>query len=146
MIFYETTKGGKIYGRCTLVQFAVVRFACFAWPGIFSVSGYRALVGDGINPLVVGALAAVYGSSLAQSGTVVVGRDSRPAGALLRDAVVSSLRAVGCDVLDIGVVPTPTVAREMIRFDAAGGIQNFGESQSDRMECVKVFCRRWSKY
>jgi phosphomannomutase len=107
--------------------------------GICSVSGYRALVGTGINPLVVSALAAIYGSAIAQGGLVVVGRDSRPTGALLRDAAVSALRAVGCEVVDIGVVPTPTVAREMIRFHAAGGIQISASHNPIEWNALKFF-------
>ena len=53
---------------------------------------------------------------------MVVGRDSRPSGEMLNRAVLAGLTAAGCDVDDLGVVPTPTAALMVKRRGAAGGI------------------------
>src|SRR5262245_19647484 len=87
-----------------------------------SVSGVRGIVGDGLTP----ELAMTYASALAvhaNGGSIVVSRDSRPSGEMLRHAVVAGLTASGCDVFDIGIAPTPTCGRAVRFHNAAGGIQ-----------------------
>src|SRR5699024_8867192 len=51
------------------------------------------------------------GSEVREQGgdTVVVGRDGRLSGPLLVEALVEGLRASGCDVVDVGMVPTPVL-------------------------------------
>ena len=56
------------------------------------------------------------------SGTVSVGRDNRPSGAMLRDALVDGLTASGVDVIDIGVVPTPVTYWSMHHLPVVGAI------------------------
>ena len=90
---------------------------------VASVSGIRGVVGDSLDPDQVLYLAAAFGSAIAGRGAVVLGRDSRPTGEMLMQAAAAGLRGVGCDVIDIGVVPTPTVALEVLHHRAAGGIQ-----------------------
>lgn len=86
-----------------------------------SVSGVRGIVGDGLTPDVVLRFAQAYGSEFGP-GTIVVGRDSRLTGEMLQYAVWSGLMSVGCDVLDVGVVPTPTVELAVEAPKCAGGI------------------------
>lgn len=76
-------------------------------PLLISVSGIRGIVGDGLTPEIVLRAAQAYGSWLG-GGKVVVGRDSRVTGEMVRAAVVAGLTAVGCDVVDLGICPTPT--------------------------------------
>ena len=76
-------------------------------PLLVSVSGIRGVVGDGLTPELVLRVAQAYGSWLG-GGKVVLGRDSRVTGEMLRGAVISGLMAVGCDVVDLGICPTPT--------------------------------------
>ena len=90
---------------------------------VVSISGTRGVVGETIDPPTVMSLAAAYGRSVARGGVVVLGRDSRPTGHLLAQAAAAGLRGVGCDVVDIGVVPTPTVPIMIQELSAAGGIQ-----------------------
>jgi phosphomannomutase len=89
---------------------------------IFSVSGARGIVGQGIDAVVLTELAAHFGSWLGK-GTVVVGRDSRISGEMARGAVTAGLLGVGRDVVDLGIVPTPTVGLAVRKLGAAGGIQ-----------------------
>ena len=52
----------------------------------------------------------------------MLGRDSRTTGKLCEDIVASTLMSVGCDVVRVGIVPTPTVAIGVLKYKAAGGI------------------------
>jgi phosphomannomutase len=89
---------------------------------IFSVSGARGIVGRGLDPLVLTQIAAHFGAWLG-SGKVAVGRDSRVSGEMAMAAVTSGLLGVGIDVVDLGIVSTPTVEVAVRKLDAAGGIQ-----------------------
>jgi len=90
-----------------------------------SVSGFRGVVGDPLTPELVGGLAAAYGAFLRRDGSgssVLLGRDSRTSGPMLARAAIAGLQSVGCEVTDLGVVPTPTLMLAVEESDAAGGI------------------------
>lgn len=86
-----------------------------------SVSGVRGIVGEGLTPEVVLRYASAFGEYLG-GGKVVVGRDSRTSGEMLEHIVAAGLMAVGCDVVLIGIVPTPTVQIMVETIKAKGGI------------------------
>ena len=90
-----------------------------------SVSGVRGRVGAGLTPEVVATYAASFGAwSVARTPgrPIVVGRDSRVSGPLFHRVVLSALESVGCQVIDIGVVPTPSVQLAVEFHHAAGGL------------------------
>ena len=90
-----------------------------------SVSGFRGRVGAPLTPELVAGLAAAYGAFLREEGDgdlVVVGRDSRTSGPMLMRAAVAGLLSVGCRVVELGVVPTPTLMLAVGDAGAAGGI------------------------
>jgi phosphomannomutase len=101
---------------------------------VVSVSGVRGRVGESLTPEVMTRLAASLGAfllslSAAARGPggngerrVLVGRDSRTSGPMLRDAAVAGLLSVGCDVVDVGLSPTPTLLFGIKRLGAAGGM------------------------
>jgi phosphomannomutase len=89
---------------------------------IVSVSGIRGVVGEGLTARSALAFAQALGA-YAGAGAVVVGRDGRPSGSMLRHAVLAGLTAAGRDVTDAGVVPTPTLGLAVREFKAAGGVQ-----------------------
>ena len=86
-----------------------------------SVSGIRGIVGENFNPDTIEKFVAAYGSWLG-GGPVVVGRDPRVTGEMVENIVVGTLQAVGCDVIKIGIVPTPTVQMAIEHLNAKGGI------------------------
>ena len=88
---------------------------------MISVSGIRGIFGTDLTPQNLSKFTAAYGTWL-QGGTVVVGRDSRVTGQLCEDIVAATLASVGCDVVKVGIVPTPTVAMGVLKHKAAGGI------------------------
>lgn len=88
---------------------------------MISVSGIRGIFGTDLTPQNLSKFTAAYGTWL-EGGTVVVGRDSRVTGQLCEDIVSATLASVGCDVVKVGIVPTPTVAMGVLKHKAAGGI------------------------
>ena len=89
---------------------------------ILSVSGLRGVVGDGLDAGYVTAFAAAVGT-WAKGGTVVVARDGRATGPMLKHAVLAGLTGTGCRVLDAGVAATPTVGVLVSHYRAAAGLQ-----------------------
>ena len=91
-----------------------------------SVSGVRGRVGEALTPEIIAQFAAGFGAwALARAGgkaQIVVGRDSRVSGPIFQPVVHAALQSVGCDVLDVGMVPTPTVQLAVERHHAAGGL------------------------
>jgi phosphomannomutase len=86
-----------------------------------SVSGIRGVVGDTLTPELIMKVGAAF-ARYCKGGPVVVGRDSRPTGATIADALESTLVLAGCDVIDIGIVPTPTVQLMVEELGARGGV------------------------
>jgi len=86
-----------------------------------SISGIRGVVGDSLTPEVVVNYACAFGQ-WAGGGTVIVGRDTRMTGEMIQQWVTASLQSVGCDVMEVGICPTPTIQYVVERQKAAGGI------------------------
>jgi phosphomannomutase len=95
---------------------------------IKSISGIRGTIGgipgETLSPIDIVKFTAAYGSIISNNGhaKVVVGRDGRISGAMVRDLVVSTLRALGIDVIDLGLSTTPTVEVAVKMENADGGI------------------------
>jgi phosphomannomutase len=91
-----------------------------------SVSGVRGRVGEALTPEIIAQFAAGFGAwALARGGgkaQIVVGRESRVSGPMFQPVVHAALQSVGCDVLDVGMVPTPTVQLAVEHHHAAGGL------------------------
>lgn len=103
-----------------------------------SVSGIRGIVGSGIDPVLTAAYGAAFGTFL-RKGKVVVGRDSRPSGEMIAAATISGLVATGIDVVDIGMVPTPTVEIAIKELKAAGGICVTASHNPGQWNALKFF-------
>lgn len=99
---------------------------------IASISGIRGIVGDGLDPSALVRYAGAYGSwchQRVQDGAVsveapivVLGRDARTSGEACAQIVTGTLRAMGCDVVDVGLATTPTVEMAVLEEKAVGGI------------------------
>lgn len=88
---------------------------------MISVSGIRGIVGRDLYPENTARYAAAFGT-WANRGRIIVGRDTRVSGPMLEEVVVAALQSVGCDVIRVGVAPTPTVAMAVLKHDAAGAV------------------------
>src|SRR2546430_1242773 len=87
------------------------------------VSGVRGIVGKDLTDEIVGRYARAFGLWAAgRKPLVVVGRDARESGPAFERAVVDGLRSVGCAVVKVGLVPTPTVQLAVEHHAAGGGI------------------------
>lgn len=96
-------------------------------PLMLSVSGARGIVGQTMTPATAANFAAAFGSFLKSttgvgSPTVCLGRDSRPSGEMLAAAARAGLTSVGCRVIELGIVTTPTVGVMIDAHHAHGGM------------------------
>ncbi|HEX9726908.1 MAG TPA: phosphoglucosamine mutase [Gemmatimonadales bacterium] len=89
-----------------------------------SVSGVRGIVGKDLTPDIVARYAAAFGWLAVREGnpTVVLGRDARVSGPMFEAAARAGLQSVGCRVIALGIVPTPTVQLAVEHHEAGGGI------------------------
>ena len=85
------------------------------------ISGVRGIVGETLTPELVVSFAQAFATYM-DSERVLVCRDTRPSGPMVRSAVISGLLAAGCEVIDLGVCPTPTLQHAVRWLGAQGGI------------------------
>lgn len=99
------------------------------------------MVGDDLTAEAAAGIGRAYGALLAERGIpgeVVVGRDNRPSGTMLFDALVAGLRGTGTDVVDIGVVPTPLLYWSLHHLPVVGGIQITGSHNPPEFNGFKI--------
>lgn len=98
---------------------------------IKSISGIRGTIGGnpgaGLNPLDIVKFTAAYASyirrtSKVKTGKIVVGRDARLSGEMVRSTVAGTLMGMGYDVVDIGLASTPTTELAVVMEGAEGGL------------------------
>ena len=98
---------------------------------MISVSGMRGHVGTDLTPELVARHAAALGAwvRLAAAGRTAArgrpwcsGRDARTSGPMFARAAAAGLMSVGVDVIDVGVVPTPTVQLAVEHHHAGAGL------------------------
>ncbi|MDR1436752.1 MAG: phosphoglucosamine mutase, partial [Candidatus Symbiothrix sp.] len=97
---------------------------------IKSISGIRGTVGgkagEGLSPLDIVKFTAAYATLIRSRnhpfGKIVVGRDARISGEMVRHLVAGTLMSMGFDVIDIGLATTPTTELAVVGEKAAGGI------------------------
>jgi phosphomannomutase len=85
------------------------------------ISGVRGIVGDSMTPKLVMDFAAAFGTYV-DSKPVLVGRDTRISSPMLHAACLASLLSTGCEVLDLGLCPTPILQYQVRKSKANGGI------------------------
>ena len=101
-----------------------------------SVSGIRGIYGESLTPEIAMRYAAHFGV-FSGRGKIVVGRDSRTTGPAMFNAITSGLMSVGCDVVDVGVVSTPTVLLAVEESNAMGGISITASHNSAEWNAMK---------
>jgi phosphomannomutase len=98
--------------------------------------GLRGVVGNGLTAAHVIDFASAFGTFL-PAGPIVIGRDPRASGVMLRQGVVSALLATGHDVVDLGIVSTPVVQHAIRANQAAGGISIGASHNSAEWNALK---------
>ncbi len=105
---------------------------------VASTSGIRGVVGNGLDPILITRYGCAFGTFL-KKGTIVIGRDSRPSGEMVKSAVIAGLNSVGINVIDIGIVPTPTVEIAVKALKAVGGICVTASHNPGQWNALKFF-------
>ena len=85
------------------------------------ISGVRGIVGESVTPKLVMDFASAFGAFVGAK-PVFLARDTRIHGPMLRAACASALLSSGCDVIDLGICPTPILQHAVRRGTAGGGI------------------------
>lgn len=86
---------------------------------LFGTFGVRRTANDVLTPEFASRLAASYGSIV--KGTVAIGGDTRTSTPMLKQAITAGLLSSGCDVVDLGILPTPAI-QYAVRNYYDGGI------------------------
>jgi phosphomannomutase len=102
-----------------------------------SISGIRGIVGDGLDPNVLVRYTSAYADFISK-GKVVVGRDARISGEMVRLITEGTLLSKGIDVVDIGIVPTPTVQYTVKQLSAGGGIAISASHNPNEWNALKL--------
>lgn len=105
-----------------------------------SVSGIRGVVGDFLTPNLACAFAQAFGTYVGP-GPVVIGRDTRASGEMLEHAVTCGLLAAGCEVIKVGIAPTPTIQVYVAEIRARGGIAVTASHNPPEYNALKLFNR-----
>jgi phosphomannomutase len=94
---------------------------------IISISGVRGIVGENLTPSIAAEYGCAFGTFLKEKNfesrlSVCIGQDSRTSGQVLKSAVSAGLCSVGIDVVDLGLVTTPSVAVMIKELQCSGGV------------------------
>ena len=105
---------------------------------IISVSGLRGIVGETLTPDVASQFVAAFASKLPE-GPIVIGRDGRSSGPMMKQAIIASLTACGRDCIDADVAATPTIGVLVCELGAAGGVQISASHNPPPYNGIKLF-------
>ena len=103
--------------------------------------GLRGVVGAGMTAAHVLDFASAFGTFLERGRGVVIGRDPRASGVMIREGVIAALLACGRNVIDLGIMPTPVIQHTIRRLDAAGGISIGASHNAAEWNALKFFGR-----
>ena len=111
---------------------------------LFGTDGVRGIANkDLTNELAmkIGSAAATVLLKEAKSAkpTVLIGKDTRASGDMLEAALTAGLCSVGCNVLSIGVVPTPAVAYLVGKYECEAGIMISASHNPCEYNGIKIF-------
>lgn len=107
---------------------------------MISISGVRGVIGPALQAEVACRMAAAFGT-WAPPGPIVVGRDSRLSGPMIRHAVIAGLLSTGHDVIDIGIATTPTTEIMVTTHGASGGIIITASHNPEPWNALKLLSR-----
>ncbi len=101
--------------------------------------GLRGVIGSGMTASHVLDFASAFGTFLEKGRPVVIGRDPRASGLMVRQGVLAGLLACGHEVLDLGIVSTPVIQHAIRHQDAAGGVSIGASHNSAEWNALKFF-------
>ncbi|MCI0532109.1 MAG: phosphoglucosamine mutase, partial [candidate division Zixibacteria bacterium] len=112
-----------------------------AAPLLFTVSGLRGIAGKSLTLKVAAEYASAF-AGLTRKGKIVLARDTRASGQAIKAAVAAVLVSSGCEVIDIGIAPTPTVGLAVTDLKAGGAITVTASHNPIEWNALKFFNRR----
>ncbi|MBT6120686.1 phosphoglucosamine mutase [bacterium] len=89
---------------------------------MMTTSGTRGVVGENLDPILTCKIAMAFGTFSVSDKPIIVGGDTRTSHDMYKRSVIAGLQSVGRNVIDIGMVPTPTVQQMIRKHSAAGGV------------------------
>ena len=109
-------------------------------PQIFREYDIRGVVNKDLTPDIVRTLGQGFGTHMAQSGRrdLVVGRDGRLSSKAFAEALIEGLLSTGCNVVDIGLCPTPVYYFSVFHLDKEGGMMVTGSHNPPEFNGFKV--------
>jgi phosphomannomutase len=102
------------------------------------VAGIRGVVGEFLTPALACAFGQAFGTYVGR-GRVIVGRDTRTTGEMLQNAVHCGLLAAGCEVVNVGILPTPTIQMYVPAARAKGAIAITASHNPPDYNALKLF-------
>ncbi|MBI3921898.1 MAG: phosphoglucosamine mutase [Armatimonadetes bacterium] len=113
---------------------------------MISVAGIRGVVGTALTPELALKFARAYGSFCRRGGSrtgarpkVLLARDTRPSGEMLRHAVLAGLIDTCCDVIDLGIAATPTLQLAILHHQAEGAVAITASHNPGEWNALKLF-------
>ncbi len=102
--------------------------------------GLRGVVGaGGLTASHVLDFSSAFATFLQTPGPVLLGRDPRASGVMIREGVIAALNACGREVIDLGLVSTPVIQHAIRRRDAAGGVSIGASHNAVEWNALKFF-------
>ncbi|MZH46373.1 MAG: phosphomannomutase/phosphoglucomutase [Nitrospinae bacterium] len=117
-------------------------------PQIFREYDIRGIVGKDLTPETVQQIGQAIGTYIKRQGgkSLVVGRDVRSSSVEFRDILAQALNSTGCDVVDIGMVPTPVSYFALHHLEVDGGVMITGSHNPPEFNGFKISLGQHSLY
>ncbi|ASI99157.1 phosphoglucosamine mutase [Thermococcus celer] len=104
----------------------------------FGTSGIREVFNEKLTPELALSVGKALGTYL-DGGTVVIGKDTRTSGEVIKSAVISGLLSTGVDVIDIGMAPTPLTGFAIKLYGADAGVTITASHNPPEYNGIKVW-------
>ena len=107
---------------------------------IFREYDIRGIVGKDLTPQTVELIGKAIGTYFIRQGRkkLTLGRDMRSSSTEFRDILTNALNATGCDVIDIGLVPTPLAYFSLHHLKPDGGVMITGSHNPPEFNGFKI--------
>jgi len=108
---------------------------------MISVSGIRGIIGQSLTPEIITRFTLAFGTFL-DGGKVVVGRDTRRSGLMIKHGVFMGLMSLGCEVIDLDVCTTPSCSMMVQELGAKGAVMITGSHNPIEWNALKFMNAR----
>ena len=109
---------------------------------IFTPLGIRGVFGESFTAMDALRIGNAFGSILGEGSEVVVGMDTRQSSPVISKAVIAGLNSAGVDVINLGVVPTPTIEWAVDYLGADGGVVVSASHNPPEWNALKLLGKR----